>query len=371
MEQVALYVQEMRARMESMQQQLQQQAQQQQLHVQQQQLQAQLAQAAPAPVVVLQQDPAPHFDGNVTASSLTTTVWLKKMEHYFDMVECTSRIQIGDLERVLRAASALTGTAASWWLSMSAAQRPRTWEGFKQATMGIFQPLESGHVLCSRLEALAAAGKDLNKKAAGSGIVAYATRFVQISNEIPTDMMAQYTRIQKFCLGLPPNLAQWAWDEYMRDEKVSLTALVNKVMAKVSRTETSQIFATGASASSEAMDLSAASVSEYAMLLGLSVEQVRSSCNLPDRSVSLNAISHSRRRHDATREVIELVSPELRAERKKYSLCTRCGIERYVKGGHSSRTCRATIDTKTSALEGARRAGYTEEEIKVFQKARP
>ena len=59
-------------------------------------------------------------------------------------------------------------------------------------------------------------------------------------------------------------------------------------------------------------------------------------------------------------DVAKQVPAGLAAARKDAGLCIRCGVHKYEPGGkgHNSRTCKSTVDLKTSVADGKNKAGF-------------
>ena len=324
----------------------------------------------------------PTFDGVGDTSGLAAHAWIKQFELILD---ARSKLGIPTPEEqvVALARIAMRAHALSWLTSLPS--YPTTWAAFKSALLERFQPASAQRIIEARLDALVEAAIKIRDRLNSQGVQLYTHRFVQLANQIPSTDMLDRTKITSYAKGLPSRLREFIIQQDERARSGATPLTLQLVIDLVGRRAASRELALdhtygGHSAKpSDAMDLS--SVDLCSRVFGLSVAEAQTyldpaegwaphdTNDTPGASSStgvdpqllamqqqLNALMS---RRSLSPPVKKDVSDQLVNARRAAGLCIKCGVVKYEPGGkgHNSRTCKAPMDTSTSAEEGTRRAG--------------
>jgi hypothetical protein len=338
-------------------------------------------------------------------SSSAAQQWLKKVEYRFlvaeSMLDVAGTPQAAGA-RFLATAEALTDDADRWFSALPIA--PTTWADFRVVFLRRFVSVATTDAKITELQRLVHTAQRMRERLNVDGLRRYATQFMQLAGEIPTEVMSDYLKRKAFAEGLPQKHAEYALSRNRNDNPPELHTLVDDILARALDRAMSTAAMGGhssASGTSDAMQLDA--ISLCAAQFGVSREEAAryvepgegwavhdtdshfpaprptpsptssSSDGMEERMLAMfqrlhsaGAVSsgsqgkpQSTRRHVPS-GVRDEVPEDLAKARRTAGLCIKCGIAKYEGGGkgHNSRTCQASADKTTSAAEGKKKAGF-------------
>ena len=328
----------------------------------------------------------PPFTG--AGSATTAEQWLSKVEYRFRAAATMLGLaQVADAARLVAASSALSGDADAWFVALKPA--PATWSEFVDQFRARFLSVATTDVRLSELRRLVSSMHRVRAKLNVDGLRRYATKFQQLSGEIPESVLSSYLRRQMFAEALPQRLCEWVLTQNRLASPPELHALINSVLAKAMDREMSEA-TVGVSAARDAMEVDALSL--CAAQFGLTREEAASCLSADGHGEAGAGSSPSPLAGDNVEEatlaaMTKLVAafgtrsgappkkpgqagrgagvrgelPDALVEgRKAAGLCIKCGVRKYEKGskGHNARTCKAPADKTTTVEEGKRQAGF-------------
>lgn len=340
------------------------------------------------------------------ASSVTAEAWITKAEYRFAVAEAmlgAAGTTQATGARLLTAASALKNDAELWFVALPA--RPVTWEAFRAAFLRRFVSAATTDAKLNQLRCLVAVAQRVREKLTMENLRRYATQFLQLAGEVPSNIMTDYMKRQLFADGLPRKHAEYVLSRNRGDNPPELHVLVDDVLARAldralsSAAVGGSASASAAAAGGDAMQLDALSL--CVTQLGMSREEAArhlesvegwaphdtngraapapspaSGASSDDQMERLlnafaarfggaNSSSGSQgkaqsQRRNAPDHVRGDIPDGLFRERKAAGLCAKCGVAKYEGGhnGHNSRTCKAVADKTTSVAEGKKKAGF-------------
>jgi hypothetical protein len=341
------------------------------------------------------------FDGR--GSLMDAELWMRKAEYRFAAAEALLGITAAQsaAARLLTTARALTDDAGRWFATLPS--QPRSWDEFCTAFRSRFGSPASTDAKLSELQRLVATAQKIREKFTVEGLRRYATQFMQLAGQIPSDIMSDYLKRKSFAEGLPQKHAEYALSKNRSDKPPALHALVDDVLARALDRAMSSA-APSALSSGDAMQLD--SISLCAAQFGISRDEAARyvepsegwaphetsgpSATPPASSPSpasspagdeqierlLNAFAArfgsassgssgasgrgQSQRRNVPSGIRDVIPDALIKARKEAGLCVKCGVVKYEPGGkgHSSRTCQAAADKTTSVAEGRKKANF-------------
>lgn len=359
----------------------------------------------------------PTFSGKGAAAGVEASEWLVEAEFVLQTREQllqTADTPRADGERVLLAGQALRDDARAWFRSLhESGNTPATWADFKQKFSSRYQCLPSKHLLEAQLEQLVADAERSRGHMTLDKLQRYSTRFEELANRLPANHLPDHLKLKLYAKGLKEAQRRYVVEQYTKDPCPSVHDVVQGVLHRATLHNYASSGApalapsaplapasSSPSASSDAMDLSAAELLRAADVFGISREQAmaylqpaegwaphdtgatedRTTVDAPSVqpwAAALNAIQQqqaafqqqvlnalSQGSKPAGRRSVapatKAVPEELAKARTEAGLCIRCGVHKYEPGtrGHNSRTCRLPVDKTTTVAEGRRRAGF-------------
>jgi hypothetical protein len=348
----------------------------------------------------------PTFSGKGGDPTIAAQDWLRRAEDFFAAREVALEITAAqaDKARLLSAANALQDDARRWYNALP--QRPQTWAAFRDAIRSRFCSVPDERVRVDRLHEFVEKAVRLRDKLNAQGMQALATRFSQLAGEVPDEYVTTHGKFALLARILPQRYAEVVLKEDAKRPLPALHEVINTVLARATHKEQAASYAGAAAAVATAAPLGVDAVSVAALMFGLTQEEAARyvadeegwaphDTNGPpsgarsgaaaaaasfgaqprtDSSIEhlLNAIAarvgagppardrNQQSRRNAPSDVRKEIPEALRNARKEAGLCIKCGVAKYEGGsrGHNSRTCKAPVDTTTSAADGRKKANF-------------
>jgi hypothetical protein len=344
--------------------------------------------------------PLEPYHGTANATDNRTRQWLAQVEHHCLVRENALNLSPlqGDGQRVATARNALKDGALAWYMAL--AIKPTTWEEFGSALLKRYGSLATPQVLVQQLFTYAQQSARVKDKLNDVGLARHATEFQLLANQIPASDMTDMTKRQLFIQGLPPRAAEFALEDGVKEAPLPLHELCDRVVARAQH----KAYATGTTAAAPRRDhgnhMDVDAISLAAMQFGVSyedaaryvepaegwaphdtetapppvagagtldVETVAKLCAMyksgrfaPSNGSSTSSSGGPSSRRNVPFDVKKNIPEALVKERMAAGLCVKCGTTKYSAGahGHNSRTCKLPSDTKTSAADGKKKAGF-------------
>jgi len=349
------------------------------------------------------------FAGKGAAAGMAAADWIADAEYVFrtnEQLLGTTDTPSAATSRLALAAAALTDEARVWYRGLSErGQEPKSWVEFKKAFKGRFDSVSSSWLIKAELEKLVEQHQG-KENMSMEKLSSYCSRFEEMANRLSDEFFPRHAKLDLLSKGLPLRARRTVMDPTVQEDFTqakSVSEVVATVLKKASTDLYAREGAKGLTASSSAstasssspsgvtdMDLGALAMAmkNFGVSRSLAAQYIQeqegwaphdtsdsgSSSAPPPQAVALtallqnmepekaaslllNAFGTHRNRTAVAQGLKKLVPAELAEARKKAGLCIRCGVVAYVTGGHTARSCKAPVDTTTSAAEGKKKAG--------------